>query len=66
LPYACVCGSYAACDTDGAVTESWPVIGMPTSFVVDRSGRIVYRAVGGREWDDPKLVAKIMALLAKK
>jgi peroxiredoxin len=50
-------------DHDGAVIESWPVIGMPTSFLIDRKGRIVYRAVGGREWDDPALVAKIRALL---
>jgi peroxiredoxin len=53
-------------DLDGAITESWSVIGMPTSFVMDRNGRIIYRAVGGREWDDPKLVAEIRALLAKK
>jgi hypothetical protein len=33
---------------------------------MDRNGRIIYRAVGGREWDDPKLVAEIRALLAKK
>ncbi len=52
-------------DRDGAVTESWPVVGMPTSFLIDRGGRIVYRAVGGREWDDPALVAKIRALLPK-
>lgn len=52
-------------DRDASVSESWPVIGLPTSFVVDRDGRLVYRAVGGREWDDPKLVARIRALLAK-
>jgi peroxiredoxin len=53
-------------DTDGAVTESWPVIGMPTSFIIDRKGRTVYRAVGGREWDDPGLVASIRSLIAEQ
>lgn len=52
-------------DLDGSVTESWSVIGMPTSFIIDRNGRIVYRAVGGREWDDPKLVAMLEAVLRK-
>lgn len=43
-------------DSDGAAAEAWGVMGLPTSFVVDPQGRIVMRAVGGTEFDDPALV----------
>ena len=49
-------------DEDGTVSSSWPMLGLPTTFVVDTDGRVVYRAVGDREWDDPELLAPILAL----
>ena len=49
-------------DEASAVIEQWPVRGLPTTFVVDTRGRIVYQAIGGREWDDPALLAKVRAL----
>ncbi len=53
-------------DQESAVEGPWGVIGLPTTFVVDPHGRIVYRAVGAREWDDPELLAKVRALKKKK
>lgn len=52
-------------DTDGVTMRRWRVPGLPTTFVLDKSGRIVYRVVGGREWDDAAIVAKIRALLSE-
>lgn len=52
-------------DRESKVIEQWPVRALPTSFVVDRDGRLRYRAVGGREWDDPGLVEQILGLLKK-
>ena len=49
-------------DRDSAVTAQWPVRGLPTTFVVDPAGRLVYQAIGSREWDDPALLALIRAL----
>lgn len=49
-------------DLDSAVIDSWPVRGLPTTFIVDKKGRLVYRAIGGRAWDDEKLLAAIKAL----
>jgi peroxiredoxin len=46
-------------DTEGKVSSAWPVRGLPTTFVVDRKGRIAYSAVGGREWDDPELLEPV-------
>ena len=50
-------------DRDSAVLKAWPVKGLPTTFVVDREGRVVYRAVGGRDFDNPELVMQIRGLL---
>ena len=49
-------------DLDSQVTAQWPVRGLPTTFIVDPQGNIVYRAIGSREWDDPELLAQIRAL----
>ena len=49
-------------DNDSSVINQWPVRGLPTTFVVDPQGRIIYRAIGGREWDDPELLALVGAL----
>ena len=53
-------------DLDSAVLNAWPVMGLPTTFIIDRQGSIVYRAVGGREFDDPALVKQIRGLLQYK
>lgn len=50
-------------DTDGAVIERYPVIGLPTTFVIDPRGRITHRAIGGRAWDDDRLLEPLRALL---
>lgn len=50
-------------DRDSAVLGNWPVKGLPTTFVVDKKGQIVYRAVGGREFDAPELVGQLRSLL---
>ncbi len=49
-------------DEEGEVSNEWPMLGLPTTFIVDPEGRIVYRAVGDREWDDPALLAPILDL----
>ncbi len=52
-------------DRDSAALRAWPVKGLPTTFVVDREGRLAARAVGGREFDDPVIVQEIRRLLAE-
>ncbi len=49
-------------DLDSKVVQRWPVIGLPTTFVLDTEGRLVYRAIGGRDWDDPELLKPVRAL----
>ena len=49
-------------DLDSKMTQRWPMNGLPTTFVVDPEGRLVYRAQGEREWDDPALLDLVRAL----
>lgn len=51
-------------DQSGDVTgRAYGVWGPPTVFFVDRTGRLVGRAVGPRGWDRPAAKAFIRALL---
>ena len=49
-------------DLDSSVLQQYPVLGVPTSFVIDPTGRIIYRAVGSREWDDEAIIQQILSL----
>jgi peroxiredoxin len=49
-------------DESGAEIRHWPIKGLPTTFVLDPEGRIVYQAIGSREWDDDALLDKVRAL----
>jgi len=52
-------------DLESRVVQSWPVRGLPTTFVVDPEGRLAYQVVGGRQWDDPRLLDQVRALKTK-
>lgn len=49
-------------DTDSAVLRQYPVRGLPTTFVIDKHGRMAYMAVGAREWDAPGILDALLAL----
>jgi peroxiredoxin len=49
-------------DMDSKIVQQWSVRGLPTTFVVDPRGRLAYRAIGGRAWDDPRLLDQVRAL----
>ncbi|MCF7984274.1 MAG: TlpA family protein disulfide reductase [Thiohalocapsa sp.] len=49
-------------DVSSEAAPRWPMRGLPTTFVVDPDGHIVYRAQGEREWDDPALLDLVRAL----
>jgi thiol-disulfide isomerase/thioredoxin len=50
-------------DTRSRTLQTWKVGGLPTSFLIDKRGRIVASAIGGREFDHPEIVKTIRALL---
>jgi thiol-disulfide isomerase/thioredoxin len=45
--------------------RAWKVAGLPTTFLVDKQGRIVASAIGGREFDHPEIVKAVGELLRK-
>ncbi len=49
-------------DQDSKAMQRWKVKGLPTTFVVDPQGRVIYRAVGGREFDNPAMIEALLAL----
>lgn len=53
-----------AFDKDSAALHGWPVRGLPTTFLIDKKGRIAYQAIGGREFDSPENVRFITELSA--
>jgi thiol-disulfide isomerase/thioredoxin len=52
-------------DRDSMVSHAWGVQGLPASFIVDKQGRVVYRAMGGREFDHPAMEQAVRDLLKK-
>jgi peroxiredoxin len=52
-------------DTTSSVSRDYAVRGLPTTFLIDKEGRIRYRAVGGREFDHPEVVKIIEQLMAE-
>ena len=52
-------------DNDSVVSQAYEVRGLPTTYLIDKQGKIRYRAVGGREFDHPE-VEKIIEALMKE
>ncbi|MAT65258.1 MAG: thioredoxin [Gammaproteobacteria bacterium] len=50
-------------DRDSSVAEAYGVKGLPTTVLIDPQGRVVYRAVGGRNFNHPEVQALIRGLM---
>ncbi|MES9872274.1 MAG: TlpA disulfide reductase family protein [Candidatus Sedimenticola sp. 6PFRAG7] len=50
-------------DADGKVSAAFNVQGLPTTYLADKNGRLVYRVQGGREWDSERMTRAIELLL---
>jgi peroxiredoxin len=53
-------------DRDGAVIARYPVIGLPTTYIIDPAGNVTHRAIGGREWDDDGLLDQLRRLRGRE
>jgi peroxiredoxin len=52
-------------DVDGEIARQFGVIGLPTTFVIDRNGAPVGRAIGPRAWEGEPARALFDALLGR-
>ena len=50
-------------DPNGDTFARWRVLGLPHTFVVDRSGNLAYTAQGARQMDSPHIIERLRALL---
>jgi thiol-disulfide isomerase/thioredoxin len=50
-------------DSDGNTMRQWNVMAFPTSFVIDKQGRIRYALFGSIDWDTPDIMNKIRLLV---
>jgi len=49
-------------DTKSEVMEAWSARSIPTTYVLDKQGRIYFLAIGSREWDNPKILKQIISI----
>jgi thiol-disulfide isomerase/thioredoxin len=52
-------------DSDGLATERWRPRGLPSTYLVDREGRLRFLALGGRPWDTPEYLGFLRRLVAE-
>lgn len=43
-------------DPEGRIQQTYRTTGVPESFLIDRSGTIIKKVIGGTEWDSPATV----------
>ena len=49
-------------DADSKISAAYGVKGLPSSFIIDKQGRIMYRATGGRDFNHPEIERTIRSL----
>jgi thiol-disulfide isomerase/thioredoxin len=50
-------------DPKSAIERAFKVRGLPTSFLIDRKGKVLGRVEGAAEWDAPKLLEVLKSFL---
>jgi thiol-disulfide isomerase/thioredoxin len=53
-------------DEDMGVVGAWQVRALPTTLVVDKQGRIIYRALGGRDMNSDSIRAQLKGLMQER
>jgi thiol-disulfide isomerase/thioredoxin len=54
----------AALDGDGKVSGAYGIQAIPTSYLIDRDGKIIMRLVGSIDWDKQEIHAAFKSLLS--
>lgn len=52
-------------DPEKRIEQVMQVIGLPTTLIIDREGRIVRKVLGAEPWDDAEHIAEMRKLLKK-
>lgn len=49
-------------DQESDQLKNWQMNGLPTTFILNYKGEVVYQAIGEREWDNDTLLQKVLDL----
>lgn len=52
-------------DSEMDTYRIWPVLGVPTSFLINRRGEVIYSVVGAIEWTEPETLSRIRTLTSR-
>ena len=52
-------------DPESEVSDQYKVSNMPTSFLIDRNGKIISRIVGTEEWTSPEAIQLVEEILSQ-
>ena len=52
-------------DQDGKVSGKYGIRGIPTTYLINREGKIIARVVGSLNWDTPKMNAALEVFLSQ-
>jgi peroxiredoxin len=50
-------------DKNSDVSRAYGVLGLPTTYLIDKKGNIRFRAIGGRDFDHPEVKKQILQLM---
>lgn len=53
-------------DGNARVANAYGVWSHPTTFIINREGKIIARAIGGRDWASQEMVNLFLYLLKEK
>ncbi|WP_246131824.1 TlpA disulfide reductase family protein [Pistricoccus aurantiacus] len=45
--------------------SDWDVLGLPTNLLIDPDGRLIYKAVGERQWDAPEMLDFLKSMMTR-
>ncbi len=49
-------------DKSGKIPKQWPMMGLPSTFIIAPDGTLALRAIGERAWDDESILKQIEAV----
>lgn len=52
-------------DIKGEVIKNYPVMALPTTYIISPDGMVTHRTLGGREWDNEQLLDELRSMQKK-
>lgn len=52
-------------DRNGSLAKQYPMVGLPTTYIVSPDGKVTHKAVGTREWDHPAVMKQLKQMAVK-